>query len=57
MRAELDKARKDFDGLSTDLESAIARPKRLAIYMRIGAGVIVLAGAAGFFYSNRIHDG
>jgi hypothetical protein len=57
VRAELEKARKDFDGLSTDLESAIARPKRLAMFLRIGACALVLIGAAGFFYTNRADGG
>jgi hypothetical protein len=57
VRAELEKARKDFDGLSTDLESAIARPRRLAMFLRIGACAMVFAGAAGFFYTNREHGG
>jgi hypothetical protein len=55
VRAKLDKAKSEFATLSEDLESAIARPKRLAWYLRIGACVMVLAGAAGFFYTNRMH--
>jgi hypothetical protein len=55
VRAELDKAQSEFATLSDDLESAIARPKRLAWYLRIGACVMVLAGATGFFYSIRVH--
>lgn len=43
--------------LSEDLESAIARPKRFAWYLRIGACVMVVVGAVGFFYSNRMHGG
>jgi hypothetical protein len=50
VRAELDKAQSDFATLSDDLESAIARPKRLAWYLRIGATLLVAAGAAGIFY-------
>lgn len=50
VRAELDKAQSDFATLSGDLESAIARPKRLAWYLRIGAALLVAAGAAGIFY-------
>jgi hypothetical protein len=57
VRAALDKAQSEFTTLSSDLESAIARPKRLATYLRIGACAIVLAGAAGFFYSNRMQGG
>jgi hypothetical protein len=53
VRAELEKARRDFDGLSTDLERAIARPKRLATFLRIAACAMVFAGAAGFFYTKR----
>ena len=56
VRAELDKAQSEFDVLSDDLESAIARPKRLAWYLRIGACLMVFVGAAGFFYSNKMHD-
>jgi hypothetical protein len=54
VRAELDKAKSEFATLSEDLESAIARPKRLSWYLRIGACLMVLAGAAGFFYTNRM---
>jgi hypothetical protein len=50
VRAELDKAQSEFATLSDDLESAIARPKRLAWYLRIGAAILVAAGAAGIFY-------
>ncbi|HJQ79969.1 MAG TPA: hypothetical protein VJ828_08445 [Lacipirellulaceae bacterium] len=57
VQAELDKAKSEFATLSGDLESAIARPKRLAWYLRIGACVMVVVGAVGFFYSNRIHSG
>lgn len=57
VQAELDKAKSEFATLSGDLESAIARPKRLAMYLRIGACVMALVGAAGFFYSNRMHGG
>jgi hypothetical protein len=57
VRAELDKAQSEFATLSDDLESAIARPKRLAWYLRIGACVLALVGAVGFFYSSRMHGG
>ena len=50
VRAELDKAQSDFATLSEDLESAIRRPKRLAWYLRIGAAILVVAGAVGVFY-------
>jgi hypothetical protein len=55
VRAELDKAQSEFATLSEDLESAIARPKRLAWYLRIGATILVAAGAVALFYSNRMH--
>ena len=35
IHTELDKAQSEFDVLSDDLESAIARPKRLTWYLRI----------------------
>jgi hypothetical protein len=50
VQAELDKAKSEFATLSEDLESAIARPKRLAWYLRIGAAILVAIGAAGIFY-------
>jgi hypothetical protein len=55
LRKELQKKEQEYAKLHAGLESAIARPKRLAMYLRIGACVMVLVGAAGFFYSNRMH--
>jgi cell division protein FtsL len=56
LREELQKKEKEYAELHSDLESAIARPRRLAIFLRVGACLIVLVGAAGFFYSSRAHD-
>jgi hypothetical protein len=50
VRAELEKARTDFDGLSDELESAISRPKRIAILMRIGGVALAVAGAAAVYF-------
>jgi hypothetical protein len=51
VRAELQKAQSEFSELGGELESAIARPKRLAMMLRIGGLALAAIGAVGVFYS------
>jgi hypothetical protein len=49
VKAELEKAQAEYDVLRTQLESAIARPNRIAWMLRIG-GILLMAAGAGVLY-------
>jgi hypothetical protein len=49
VKAELEKAQAEYDVLRTQLESAIARPKRIAWIVRI-AGILIMAAGAGVLF-------
>ena len=50
VKAELHEAQQQYQKLRTNLDAAIARPKRFTWFARLGALSLITAGIAAFFY-------
>jgi hypothetical protein len=56
VEAELNKAQTEFNGLRSDLESAMARSTRLAWLLRIGGVLLLVAGGGILFLPSHSAD-
>jgi hypothetical protein len=53
VQAELDKAQSEYSLLRSELDSAMARPKFMAMILRVGGLVLTAAGVSGLIYGRH----